>query len=743
LVIAALAMAPITQGQENPASLESALPDSSSLLLHLPGLDTLHIPAVPADTISKAGPLAGPLGNVPKGVLPDMVNPLQGRRHLHTTGQIEAGGINGIIPYSVEGDGPWNAYAKGNVSVDLLGIPVGVIFDLGTDLPIRGQRNTVRLSFDPKKAVDADRWAKAHELHDLSVRLDSIDLQRATKYRELLGQEARISSIRANMPQVTVPDPPALDVPLTMPDAPHIDSLGALLPAAPSINVNDQARLDSLETALSRSREQLAALEGEVDEARMRVQRLTAIVNAGKSKENILAGFTQGIKRLDIGTCTPTSSEFLINGISFQGVSFEYAHKDLFLAFDHGRSFDDTWQDADPVSNDLKKLQQSLFFTDAADLNPRKLTALKAGFGTSQGTHFHFGYLTGSREDVPVGVTVPDGTGATLHNQVVELDLGYALMKNSLLHLVYARSVVRSSSDVGNEGQAVNAADGLFNFGGNNDQAIKLGLSSTISRTGTHAEVEVRSISPFFQSFGMGYIRNGSKAIEGRLDQPVGKRLRLRGRYTMEERTSPGEPQDQVMALDRAQGQLSYRASKALTLRAGYIPVHTRTVIFDSMTVENRNRNYTVGGDVRKRWRSVVLVISADEGVYSWLSGIGVRQLVENHSVGISLIKGEQWSTQLTWTGLGGGDSLIIATNNVGIQGEYHVNSSIVLSAALQLPTDERVGWMCALQDHISKHFALGLRGESYSRSDLYFPQEEPLTTSNTYNWTASVTYIW
>jgi hypothetical protein len=744
LMIVALVEAPIAQGQVNTDSLGIAVADSSSQLPHLAGLDNLHLSPPSADSNSSKIPSVAALGSEAKGLLPGLVDPLQGHRPFHTTGQVEMGGINGRIPYSAESDGPWNAYAKGNVSVELFGVPVGVLFDLGTDVPIRGRRNTVRIAFDPQRALGQQHWDHAIELQQLHSRLDSMDVQRALKYRELLGQEARIAALKVQMPDRAIPSLELPDTGIVLPNIHGPVPIAGALPALPDASELDPSKLDSMKNELSELQGQLSGLDQDVQTVQMRIQRLGAVVNAEKGKNDLLTSFTQGIKRFEIGSCSPTSSEFLINGINFQGLSFEYARKDLFLAFDRGRSFDDTWQDADPVSHDLRTLQQSLFFADASDLNPRKLTAAKAGFGSSQGTHFHVGYLTGSREDVPMGVTVPDGTGATLRNHVVELDLGYALLKNSLLHLVYARSTVRSSSGIGNEDQETEAVDGLFNFGGNNDQAVKLGWSTTIERTGTRAEVEVRSISPFFQSFGMGYIRNGSKAMEGRLDQKVGKRLRLRGRYTLEDRTSPGEPEDQVISLERAQGQMRYRVNRSLTLRAGYIPVHTRTGTSDSMSVESRNRNYTLGGNVRKRWRSVVMMISADEGLYSWMAGDGQRQVVENHNVSISLVRSGQWSAQLTWTGLGGGgDSLITATDNVSIQGNYHICTHAVCRGAVQLPSGEPLGWMCALEDRVSEHFALGLKGESYSRSDLYFAQEEQLTTSNTYNWTASVTYTW
>lgn len=88
-----------------------------------------------------------------------------------TKGRLEFGGIYGQVPFASESTGPWNAFAKGNVSVNMLGIPVGVLFDVGTDVPVRGQRNTLRFSFDAPRALETEQWNDAHQLHRLTGRL--------------------------------------------------------------------------------------------------------------------------------------------------------------------------------------------------------------------------------------------------------------------------------------------------------------------------------------------------------------------------------------------------------------------------------------------------------------------------------------------------------------------------------------------------------------------------------------------
>lgn len=662
-----------------------------------------------------------------------------------TQGRIEVGGIYGQVPFASESTGPWNAFAKGNVSVNMLGIPVGVLFDVGTDVPVRGQRNTLRFSFDAPRALETEQWNDAHQLHRLTGRLDSLETLRANTYRTLKGNEARLAALGGDalpeLPQAALPDTLLSRDPLQ--GVPSLPSPSLSDVPTPTMSALDATQLDSLTSSSAATRERLQQLDAQVQDHRMQVQRLSAVVNATHGKEGLVAQFAKGIKRLDIGSCSPNASEFLINGLNFQGLSFEYAHKDVFFSLDRGRSFDDTWQNTDPVSRNLRLLQQSLFFADARDLNPRKLTALRSGFGEVQRTHVHVGYLNGKRDDLPLGVTAPGTSGIPLTNHVVEFDLGVAIKKVHLLRAVYARSVVQSASALDDTGRPRAGVADLFNVQGDKDQALKLIWSSDLQRTGTHIDLEGRSISPFFQSFGMGFVRNGSRAVEVRLDQAIGKRLRLRGRSTMEERQIPGGANG-TMSLQRLQALLSYRPSQTITLRAGFLPVHTRTELGDGSMLSTTNRSYTLGGDFRKRWRSVVLMMNADGGLYAWRSPQGAEQVVENHTVGLTLQHTDRWNARIAWTGMSGiADSLTTNTDNLTIQCAYTTRSGWSTDASVQVPRGYATGWLVAVRKQIGKQITLSMKGEHYARSVTLFTNDQLLDQNNAYTWTASMIYQW
>jgi hypothetical protein len=331
-----------------------------------------------------------------------------------------------------------------------------------------------------------------------------------------------------------------------------------------------------------------------------------------------------------------------------------------------------------------------------------------------------------------------------LRNQVVEVDLGYAVKKNHLLRITLARSVTGSSGDVETGAPSAQLGD-LFEMKDGMDQAVKLGWSSTIERTGTRAEAEVRSISPYFQSFGMGFIRNGSRAVETHLDQRLGKTLRLRGRYSLEERGVPGEGPQRSMSIQRIQAMVIYRPTRSWTLRAGAMPVQVRTGLADGGHETSDNRMYTAGGTLRRRWKKTVALLNADLGIYEWRTSEGTVSSVENHSVSLSIMQGDRWSAQATWAGMGAlaDSSKASAAANVSLQFRYQAHKGTVIDAGMQVPGDGRVGWMAEFRKPVGKQITIGLRGERFSRADLFFTEEIWSDHKNAYYWTLLTRFTW
>ena len=655
-----------------------------------------------------------------------------------TTGAIEVGGIHGAVPFAVEGSGLWNAYAKGALGVDVLGVPLGITFDLGTAAPIRGQRNKVRFAFDPVRAANLDRWSDAHQLNNANTILDSLEVERAGLQRQLAGQEARAAALHTlalstALPQMPVDTMMPGEIPLTAPAVEH------------SVHTPDQVlllqRADSLDDAAQRTRAKLDRINADVEQARQAAGRAHALAEAGKDGAAFPVRFARGIRRLEIGTCTPRGSEYLINGTTLQGVSFEYAHKELFLAFDHGRSFDDSWRNTDPVANDLMRLQQSLFFADARDLNPKKLTDLRTGFGAVDGTHAHVGYLYGSRLDLPAGVSASTMDGPKLINHVVEVDLGYQVKPGHALRVVHARSIVSMQGDADASADEQTSAGDLFRTGADAASALKATWTSDLHRLGTRIELEGRSISPWFQSFGVGFIRTGSRAAEMKLEQRIGERMRLRAKGTTEERTILRTDEEQHMHVQRGQLGLVWKPLRTLSINASYLPVLVR---WEGLTPNTSlSTCYVAGADVRERWRKFVLTLNATTSLYTW-SAEGNEQQVLNQNASATLMNGERWTIGMQWTALTSiGTDTVPNAANTGATVGYRTTTGWSLDASAQAPDNDRMAWSCVVRKTLAQRLTIALRAERFAHYATYYNNTDPTLPVTDQAWTLSLAYQW
>jgi hypothetical protein len=706
----------------------------------------------------------------------------------NTHGAVEIGGIHGILPYSLPGHSPWNGYVKGDVGMELFGVPVKAVVDMGTDVPIRGQRNSVRLSFDAPRLMDESRWSNAMMLNELQGRLDSLERKRSANYINLREMESEFKAMEDGLP-----DPMALDssqhAMFAIPDSTDLmqaglgtadqfkdslalDSLTEMpdeLAGVPIGTIDTQyegmvAELDSgsiigqpvelkdsllpsmdmdgLVQKMGRVGKDLEDLDAAIMEQRMQVERVRSIMQAANSKTGVVGKFLEGIEQLDLGACSPQGSEFLINGVQLQGISFEYEQKDMYLTFAKGRSFDDAWMNADPVSQGIRDLQESLFLTDAKSLNPRELIQFKLGYGMPGTTHLHVGYLRGKKEDVPSGVAVPGSNDFSLFNHVVELDLGYTIGKDHLVRLAYARSIVQGNSGEGTATMANDVSD-LFRMGDPSDQAMDLGWSSNLKGVGVRAELDARWITPYFQSFGMGYLKSGSRSMEGSLSKELGDRFRLRIRYSTEEREEPADTVATPVNIQRGQLMLTCRATSALSLRFGVTPVEVRTGTDKDGSWISSNRMYMAGGTLRKRWSMTTLLLNLDLAGYRSES-MGVRDHMGSHSVGLTVMSGEKWNTNATWSGVwSDGDTSVALLSNLSLQLHWQLCKQAGLDLGIQVPTNARTGWRVGYDQVVYKGFSVGFRGESFSRSDLFFQDYDVNNAKDGYNWTFLTSYQW
>ncbi len=372
---------------------------------------------------------------------------------------------------------------------------------------------------------------------------------------------------------------------------PALDSLA--IPIAPEANAPVPSTTPPALTTLPSAPDALDQTQKELTAAGNGQARAEAMVNMDMDRSR--AGrFLMGLRRAELGSLTPSGSEFLLNGLSLQGLGVEWASEHFFLSFDHGRCLDDSWRSATISSDRLRQLQESLFLVDASDLDPRRLTALRTGIGTPEGTHVHIGLLRGRRSGMAYGADGPFGAEpSTMTNHVIEMDAAVAIKSHHRARLVVARSMTRI--DVG-EAPAGEEQPATLGTSDPRFTAAMLQWRSELPKARATVDLTGRTIGLGFHSMGLAFARSGSRSVDGMISKDIG-RLRLRLGYKKEMRqNAAGEDQIQ---LDRYRIQSTYRLSKAVLLRASLLPMSVQGV--KDPIADQRTMVYQAGINIR--WR--------------------------------------------------------------------------------------------------------------------------------------------
>lgn len=759
---------------------------------------SLHDQHASPDSDAKAMPSDGSVHPGPRA---------RKEKRSRTNGSVEVGGTYGALPFTLPSSSAYNAFLRGRVSLSGSKLPIGLVFDLGTDQPVRGQRNSIRFQFEAPKLLEGDRWQQAHALHEAQLRLDSLQGLQQVHRRRLAGAEARAQALSEKAGALPVRAFPPMGIPtdtipLSFPGqepGPHstswdsepplsIDSLRSRIlglrgeqaqvdglsgkagaPAAPafpfmdsltgtmtppyhaSLALQANARygglshsIDSLRSRIQELRARQAQLDSMVARQSQLVQREKALTAELGEKRGSLRQLAQGIRRLEFGSCSPNSSEFLLNGVNFQGISFEYAHKDLFLAFDHGRSFDDTWQNNDPVAQGLRRLHQSLFLRDAQDLDPRRFTTIRTGVGTPEGTHVHIGYLNGRRNDIPLGMSHASVSPLELTNHVIELDAGHVIRERHAIRIIYARSLTIGGVGMEDSGLGTRQTIGdLLSSSSAQNEAIKLKWTSELERTGTRIEAEARNIDRFFQSFGLGFIRNGSRAAELRGEQRIGKKIRLRSKAVLEERQLASVDDPGMALIQRGTFSATWSPTRALRLRAGADRSLIQMLTSTGRNTSTINHIWTGGASWRKRWRRTTCTFDADASHYDWWI-TGGRQGAMNLTAGFGIEQGDRWTIRCTHSSMARTDTDTLSSmNNSSILAGYRTRKGFGMEGSLQVAGDRQSGWRLAAHQRISGRSMIGVEGMRWARFSNHLSTIDDFFIVNPYTWKVSFQYSW
>jgi hypothetical protein len=647
-----------------------------------------------------------------------------------TYGTVEAGSFIGTPPFTLGDQGQWGVFAKGEVGLHALGVPIQARFDLGTDLASRGQRNRLTFQFDPSRLQKAVTDRNTASLDSISSALDSLRLVEGELYRAW-------KSLDQSIPEPDLIDTSATSylptAPLTPPTS-TIDSLTNPLPpvASPTLgNTPPEWTAASVASQLSHLRELIAALEQKKELAE-------AIDGAAREPSNGIK-VLQAVRSLQIGTCSPAHSVFLIRGLTLTGITTEVATKELYFAFDHGRSYDDAWRNQNATQERLRSIQQSFLFQDPEDLNPRRLTAVKAGIGAPEGNHFHLGFLNGKRQALPFGLEVDDPNRPDEVNQVVELDAGVLIGKTHSLALTMGHSAMTSTGAELGENET-----SLFERKGPRNIALQAKWRSRFARTGTTLEVEGRTIDAGFHSMGLAFLRSGSNSLSAHLDQQVKKKLKLRLGVRQEVRMALNADAT-TSTLKRINLGCTYKPYKWISMRATYAPLFVHTEMPNALTLTQSNSLLQTGIDVRRRVGRSNYSLTMDATQFGQRTSPEMpTTTIWSWMAAASYSKQDRWGVDLLTTSIEGQDSLSTITS---ITGRAHISTSrndmvqIELNAAAT--TLDAVGWTVSWRHVLGKQCSLNISANHIADPIYFSTSSYEDTNVDHYTCRASIGFSW
>jgi hypothetical protein len=285
------------------------------------------------------------------------------------------------------------------------------------------------------------------------------------------------------------------------------------------------------------------------------------------------------VDKLDIGYAYPSYSTFLINGIGVNGINIESTYKKWYMALSYGTSKDSRLCS----TNNQYFLQKFYDFFDSNNLKDGKsLTTIKVGIGEKEESHFYVGFLYGYGSQSPLYFNYSPGINQPPKekNYVIELDGKIRLSKCSSVDILFGKSVV---SDEEARINHENLISNLFNFN-KRTNALLLKFNSYIKLTKTKITLSAKWIDPFFNSFGIGYMKSDVFSYDIKADQPISRKIKVSCFYRSN--------QNNLLNISLAKCSyksiglsLSYKINRHISLKGMFDP------IFQKIEIPENNKN--------------------------------------------------------------------------------------------------------------------------------------------------------
>ncbi len=535
-------------------------------------------------------------------------------KSIFPKGIISVGYDYGFLPYTVNTVPPASAFkTEGSVETDLLNIPIDISYFYTTQKNLIGLTNYFRISYN------ADRY-KDKLNHKLSGNSDSyknilggLKVQRQQLLQKMAYADYLSSIDPDKWPKDAITGKGKPAPLLLMPDTsgmlklPQLDTAGMFnssgLGDTPGNNTYYskadsikrktllyKQRADSMKQLYATYKNNYEVLNDSIKKVQEKIDALENLKHTkslpGKSPYlNKVQGFLSGLKKADVGLCYPGYSTFLTNNIPVRGLNFEYQKNGLFFGFTYGTTVSTLLYNNKSLDGILQNIKNAYNYFDANNLSAgRKILCTKFGIGEKDGDHLYVGFLVGKGANTYFLSGSGDAASRlTESNLVLEADIRRKLLKHTFLDVVVGKSSLQQ--DNLNMDVLQSAAREVFsNY---RSYAILVKLKTSIPLTRSELTLSTRRIDPFFNSFGIGFIRSDNLRYELKLDQPLGKAFRytLMFRYEEDNLLKLLNYKNTFYSINNT---LSFKIKKGLMLRAGYTPL-VRTLNGENYHATNKN----------------------------------------------------------------------------------------------------------------------------------------------------------
>lgn len=642
-----------------------------------------------------------------------------------------------------------NGRLDGDLKLSAWGLPINVIAVASTLVPLYGRQASIRIKLDTDRLRAIDQETQQRKLASLDHHIDSLERERETLARVQLG---RVRHERLLSEQVDLP-PSSMTIP--------VDTVFVSTPDQFSFNPSDTATLGlyGLDTIspkqphvphdttalwgqgidaslqLDRTRRDLEDLSSRIQRLKEEREQVAAITNVSTPSPFSKRSFLN-VKKLELGDCTPNPSAFLVNGLSFNGLSTVVGGATWSVGVDHGRSFDDEWR-RDRVEQDRNRaLQRIFFFEQRPEEAPRRLTSVTTRAELAPGLWVGLGTLFGSKADVPPGTPPLNDDQPQLHNHVLEVSVNGTIAADHQLSLSIGRS-----ADLRPDASAQAGDDGWSQLtnGRSDNWATRFDWSSAIPSRKARVTGTASIIGDGFNSLGMAFFRAGSRAGGLGVEKGFGKTIRVQLNGVHEERSTSSSGS---MNISRLRSMVTYRVSRSLRLKASHVPQRTVLRTEGADISRGHHEMISAGGDADLRYGENKVRWDAEAIRYRTHTSSATNSTVVLRT-GITLMRRNGDVLGVRCYAIHVPDTTV--TIDIASNASFHVGPKVQGEVSGTLPLADRTlaSWSIGAQRELAAHWSIGISLSRIGRRDIFFTEQVLMDQNSSYTCDGRVCYTW